>query len=806
MKKFIPIILLQILGLAALAQERQWFSEAEIEGLNFPGDARNSAVSFVIGDTAYVGTGDNGSTTTDFWKYVPSTKTWTQIADFEGARRGGAVAFTLGNKGYVGAGKGAGSYYQDFWEYDPTNDTWTEIASLGGDGRSNAVAFALNGMAYVGSGNTQSESLSDFWKYDPNTNTWTQIASLPGNARTNAFSFSANGLGYVGGGARIGTNYEKDLYSYNPAIDVWEAIDGLQPFKRENCVAFVLDGRAYMGLGLNSKDFVTYDFSTGNIDKSIGPEDNFGPSGETTRWGAVAFVIQGKAFVGLGGAGGGELINNDFWSFQYPIPEAPEGLTAVATSLTDATLAWNDRANNEQGFAIERSVGDSTSFVELASVAMDVTSYEDNTLTSNQVYYYKVRALGQSDHSPYTKIVSVNTYGAPDNLTVALQNTNDVVLAWQDNSDIENGFVVERSANGITFSTIATLEADVVTYTDVEITAGTDYQYRVYAFVDDVNTDATNTATIGILAAPSNLSVVSTNSSTVQLAWRYYGSNATQYVIERKTGDGDFIRIDSAALSTNQRYSDTEVDEGQQYTYRVRTNDDTRVSDYSSTVQTTTSLHSPQLVTATVRDSSIVVEWRDVSQREIYYVVRRSFADGSGIIVMDTLGADTTSFRDTTPIDSINYRYIIHAVGIRSVSANVGSNTVTFIPVPVVEEPEEEPVEEEQPGEEPVEEEQPVEEEPEEETVTGIEDGFETETVKVYPNPSHGAVSVYVGSERFAYIAVFNSQGRLVREVQQAEQGSRADVQVDLQHFSAGMYTLRIYTAHGIVTKKIAIQ
>ena len=88
MKKFIPIILLQILGLAALAQERQWFSEAEIEGLNFPGDARNSAVSFVIGDTAYVGTGGNSdTTTTSFWKYVPSTKVWTRIADFTGNRK-----------------------------------------------------------------------------------------------------------------------------------------------------------------------------------------------------------------------------------------------------------------------------------------------------------------------------------------------------------------------------------------------------------------------------------------------------------------------------------------------------------------------------------------------------------------------------------------------------------------------------------------------------------------------------------------------------------------------------------------------
>ncbi len=136
MRKLTIILALQFIWLIAPAQE-QWFSDnatTGITGLNPPPGfaARNHAVSFVIGDTAYIGTGDKGSTTTDFWKYVPATKTWTQIADFPGLRRSQAVAFALNGKGYVGTGRGDGTHFNDFYRYDPTTDTWNEVAPFGG--------------------------------------------------------------------------------------------------------------------------------------------------------------------------------------------------------------------------------------------------------------------------------------------------------------------------------------------------------------------------------------------------------------------------------------------------------------------------------------------------------------------------------------------------------------------------------------------------------------------------------------------------------------------------------------------------
>jgi len=56
-------------------------------------------------------------------------------------------------------------------------------------------------------------------------------------------------------------------------------------------------------------------------------------------------------------------------------------------------------------------------------------------------------------------------------------------LTWRDNSSNEDGFIIERRAEGDEkFGQIATRRANVTSYTDSDVTAGTTYCYRVRAF------------------------------------------------------------------------------------------------------------------------------------------------------------------------------------------------------------------------------------------------------------------------------------------------------------------------------------
>ncbi len=809
MRVIILLTALQSIWLTASAQE-QWFSDADITGLNPPTAfaARSHAVSFVIGDTAYIGTGDGGSSTlTDFWKYVPATKEWTQIADFPGFRRQQAVAFVLDGKGYVGTGRSGTTPFDDFYRYDPTTNSWDTVANFGGGVRRNAIAFVVNGKAYVGTGYTTTNSPSftnitdDLWEYDPTTDQWTEKDSKVPSARGDAMAFAIGDKGYIAGG---NGNAPKNIYEYDPATDSYQIgakYDAM--YAREDGVAFVLNGEAYIGLGIKlssqTTDFFIFEPKFRTVvnpsDALNQDEDAFGVVTENNRTGAIAFVIRGKAFVGLGGyVTTGTAQKKDLWSFQSAVPDTPENLTATTPSQTSVTLRWSSHANNETGYEIERSANDTDNFILAngGTTGIDVTEYEQTALPVDNELFYRVRATG-SQNSPYSDTVLVNTYNPPSNLAANVVSATEIKLSWDDNSNGEQGFVIQRSTNGTSYVALDTVLADVITFSDQTAQPGFDYTYRVLAQATVSVSAASNTIIAGSLTSPTNLTADVTGGTSVQLRWSYSGNNAGRFVIERQDSEGGaFALVANVTATSSPSYQDKTVGEGTLYSYRVKAEDLPRSSTYSLIASATTLLLAPQAVTATVQDSTVAINWTDALKRENHYVVQRSLANGSGVVAFDTLAADMSSFIDVTSLSAGDYRYTVQALGTAVNSNSVASNTITIV---------EPPKETEVPGEE---EPAPEEEEEEEEVVTGNDELIDLSDVKVYPNPSAGQVEVYVGNERAAYLIVFNSQGRLVEEVQQAEQGSPATVQLDLQYLPVGVYTLRVYTSQGVFVRKIA--
>ena len=131
------------------------------------------AVGFSIVGKGYIGTGikdEQGSAivTDDFWQYDPSSDVWTQKANFGGGPRANAVSFVIRDKAYVGTGQDAIQHRNDFWEYDPFTNSWTQVANFGGVPRSYAIGFSIDGKGYIGAGLLdQDQVAADFWEYTP---------------------------------------------------------------------------------------------------------------------------------------------------------------------------------------------------------------------------------------------------------------------------------------------------------------------------------------------------------------------------------------------------------------------------------------------------------------------------------------------------------------------------------------------------------------------------------------------------------------------------------------------------------------
>ncbi len=172
-------------------------------------------------------------------------------------------------------------------------------------------------------------------------------------------------------------------------------------------------------------------------------------------------------------------------------PDAPADLTAAAASSSRIDLTWVDNAGNETGFKIERCTGvDCTEFTQITSVGANVASYSNTGLTASTSYSFRVRAYNTVGDSSYSNTANATTQAAPTvpnaptNLIATATSKSQINLTWTDTSTNETGFKIERCKGSTctSFTQIATVGANVTSYSNTKLTANTAYRYRVRAY------------------------------------------------------------------------------------------------------------------------------------------------------------------------------------------------------------------------------------------------------------------------------------------------------------------------------------
>src|SRR5262249_45206734 len=81
----------------------------------------------------------------------------------------------------------------------------------------------------------------------------------------------------------------------------------------------------------------------------------------------------------------------------------------------------------------------------------------------------------------YTMSTVTTTPTAPTGLNASTLSSSQIELHWTDNSTTETGFEIERSTDGVAFSPLFTVGANINSYTDTDLTSGATYFYRVRA-------------------------------------------------------------------------------------------------------------------------------------------------------------------------------------------------------------------------------------------------------------------------------------------------------------------------------------
>jgi titin len=273
-------------------------------------------------------------------------------------------------------------------------------------------------------------------------------------------------------------------------------------------------------------------------------------------------------------------------------PVAPTNLVAAAVSSSRINLTWTDNAAYESGFKIERST-DGVNFSQIGTLVANGTTYSNTNLSAAVTYYYRVRAYDGPNHSPYSNVASATTQAAaaaPTNLSAVAASSSRIVLTWTDNAANEAGFKVERGTDGVVFSQIAQLGANVTTYSNTGLIADTTYHYRVRAYDGTNHSAYSNVASALTLpppAAPGNLVATAVSSSRIDLQWTDNSTYEAGFKIERSTDGVNFFQIATrgANLTT---FSDVGRAPNTVYHYRVRAYEGSNHSGYSGTASAAT--------------------------------------------------------------------------------------------------------------------------------------------------------------------------------------------------------------------------
>lgn len=289
---------------------------------DFPGTARSNATAFALNGEGYVGLGSVGGTQKTFYKYNPTTDTWSTVTayttDSQSAFTDG-TAFEVGGFGFVGKGQPESAVFR---KYDPTANAWSPITSFPVTNVYNSVSFVIAGKGYVATGTAVADTgvipccfgTGSMWQYDPVANTWSSKAGMPVQGRTDAAGFAIDSKGYiVGGRPHTGSStVYSDTWEYDSGTNQWAMKASLPAGQWGYPIGFAVNGKGYvLGSGVNFEtqvgSFAVFDPATNQWTSLPGHPTDFNSV-------PVTFVIGSKAYVGLGISVNGSM-KRDFWEF-----------------------------------------------------------------------------------------------------------------------------------------------------------------------------------------------------------------------------------------------------------------------------------------------------------------------------------------------------------------------------------------------------------------------------------------------------------------------------------------------------------
>jgi hypothetical protein len=191
-----------------------------------------SGAGFVFGSKVYYGFGQDNGIVKHHVEYDAIANTWDSFEPSNVPARHSPVHFSIGNFGYVGGGRNRSGKLSDFFKFDPSTRTWTSLSSLPSAGDF-IGSFTENDRAYCLLYSTEGGiSHTRVYQYEPSLDKWTRLQNFSGTPRyyisgsdpVSVKFFSTNGKHYMVGGKASDKTTLNELWEYDVSTDQWNQL------------------------------------------------------------------------------------------------------------------------------------------------------------------------------------------------------------------------------------------------------------------------------------------------------------------------------------------------------------------------------------------------------------------------------------------------------------------------------------------------------------------------------------------------------------------------------------------------------
>ena len=336
--------------------------------------------------------------------------------------------------------------------------------------------------------------------------------------------------------------------------------------------------------------------------------------------------------------------HDSFFTLSAPV------VSKVYSTVSELVVEWG-AVEGADSYNVYRKTA-SSDWTAIATGVTD-TRYIDATIATETEYFYNVSAVNAYGETELLgEGVEGFNFGSIDSIDYSILE-DGVSLTWEKLSLAEKYNVYRKEVSATDWELIGT--ANVNSYTDKTLESYVDYNYRVEAVKGNYVAGLSVAYPVVKYLAMPEFAITNTESG-IEV---YYGAvnGATQYIIEKKTGNGAWTVLATINNPEEDVYVDENVVVNGSYAYRITA----KAPDMSSAVKTLsaiTRLGTPTVKSISVDVPGMTITWSAVAGATEYKIYRKEYGTNQLTVIGTSV---TTSYTDTTAQSNVVYTYTVSA-------------------------------------------------------------------------------------------------------------------------------------------------